>query len=71
MTNAEIRDISSIDAKNFHINVLGAKNMTMNNIKIVAPEDSPNTDGIHITASTDVVVQDSKISTGSSPKTSI
>lgn len=32
---------------------------------VTSPGDSPNTDGIHITASTDVVVQDSKISTGS------
>ncbi|KAL0857921.1 hypothetical protein Bca101_063075 [Brassica carinata] len=62
--NAEIKDISSIDAKNFHINVLGAKNMTMSNIKITAPEDSPNTDGIHLGRSDGVKILDSFISTG-------
>ncbi|CAN8269547.1 unnamed protein product [Cochlearia groenlandica] len=64
LVNAEIRDISSIDAKNFHINVLGAKNMTMDNLKIIAPEDSPNTDGIHLGRSDGVKILNSFISTG-------
>ncbi|KAK6129623.1 hypothetical protein DH2020_036633 [Rehmannia glutinosa] len=33
-------------------------------VKVSAPEDSPNTDGIHITASTNVVLQNCKIGTG-------
>ncbi|GFP81437.1 probable polygalacturonase at1g80170, partial [Phtheirospermum japonicum] len=33
-------------------------------IKVSAPGDSPNTDGIHITASTNVVLQNCKIGTG-------
>lgn len=34
-------------------------------VKVSAPEDSPNTDGIHITESTNVVLQNCKIGTGS------
>lgn len=34
-------------------------------VLVSAPEDSPNTDGIHITESTNVVLQDCKIGTGS------
>ncbi|KAL1534138.1 galacturonan 1,4-alpha-galacturonidase [Salvia divinorum] len=33
-------------------------------VKVSAPEDSPNTDGIHITESTNVVLQNCKIGTG-------
>ncbi|KAI3460696.1 hypothetical protein Pfo_017359 [Paulownia fortunei] len=33
-------------------------------VKVSAPEDSPNTDGIHITDSTSVVLQNCKIGTG-------
>ncbi|KAG7630461.1 Pectin lyase fold/virulence factor [Arabidopsis suecica] len=62
--NAEIRDISSIDAKNFHINVLGAKNMTFDNVKVIAPAESPNTDGIHLGRSEGVKILNSKIATG-------
>lgn len=34
-------------------------------VQVAAPEDSPNTDGIHLTQSTNVVIQDCKIGTGS------
>ncbi|KAL6294503.1 hypothetical protein ACE6H2_002645 [Prunus campanulata] len=34
-------------------------------VQVSAPGDSPNTDGIHITSSTNVVLQDCKIGTGS------
>lgn len=34
-------------------------------VKVSSPGDSPNTDGIHITQSTNVILQDSKIETGS------
>lgn len=33
-------------------------------VRVSAPEDSPNTDGIHITESTNVVLQNCKIGTG-------
>ncbi|CAA7050977.1 unnamed protein product [Microthlaspi erraticum] len=62
--NADIRDITSIDAKNFHINVISGKNMTFDNIKINAPAESPNTDGIHLGRCTDVKILNTKIATG-------
>ncbi|EXB82576.1 putative polygalacturonase [Morus notabilis] len=33
-------------------------------VKVSSPGDSPNTDGIHITQSTNVIIEDSKIGTG-------
>ena len=37
----------------------------INGVQVSAPGDSPNTDGIHITESTNVLLQNSKIGTGS------
>ena len=48
VTNSMIRDITSLDSKYFHINVLGCRNVTFQYVTITAPEDSINTDGIHI-----------------------
>ncbi|CAN7025602.1 unnamed protein product [Brassica rapa subsp. trilocularis] len=64
VTDAKIRGITSLDSKNFHINVLGARNMTLEEITIIAPEESPNTDGIHVGRSVGVQIINSNIKTG-------
>ncbi|KAG0457364.1 hypothetical protein HPP92_022521 [Vanilla planifolia] len=62
--NATISGITSVDSKNFHLMVFGCRNIAFDSIKITAPGDSPNTDGIHIAVSENVVVQNSVIRTG-------
>ncbi|CAN1221707.1 unnamed protein product [Linum grandiflorum] len=62
--NGLVEGITSKDAKQFHISVFGSKNYTLSNLKIQAPRDSPNTDGIHIGKSTQVTIQNSIIGTG-------
>ncbi|XP_028803144.1 polygalacturonase-like [Neltuma alba] len=64
LNNSVIRDVTSKDSKNFHVNVLGCNNIEFNNFKVSAPEDSPNTDGIHVGRSTDVRILHSSIGTG-------
>ncbi|CAD5334295.1 unnamed protein product [Arabidopsis thaliana] len=64
VTDAKIRGITSLDAKHFHINVIGAKNMTLEDVKIIAPAESPNTDGIHVGRSDGIKIINSFISTG-------
>lgn len=64
MTNSIVHEVTSLDSKQFHVNVLGCKNLTFQHVKIIAAEESPNTDGIHIGRSTDVKVLDSNIETG-------
>ena len=64
ITNAIIRDITSLDSKEFHINVLGCKNVTFQHVTIKAPETSVNTDGIHIGRSTGIHIIDTNIGTG-------
>ncbi|URE32451.1 Glycosyl hydrolases family 28 [Musa troglodytarum] len=62
--NAAIKSISSIDNMFFHIHIFGSRNITFDSIKISAPGDSPNTDGIHIANSANIQVSNSVIGTG-------
>ncbi|XP_015881036.3 exopolygalacturonase [Ziziphus jujuba] len=64
ITNSIIRGITSLDSKQFHMNVLGCNNVTFDHVTVTAPEDSPNTDGIHIGRSTGINITDSNIKTG-------
>ncbi|CBI22052.3 unnamed protein product, partial [Vitis vinifera] len=64
ITNSMVKDITSRDSKQFHINLLGCKNLTFYNIVISAPQESLNTDGIHIGRSSGINITDSTIETG-------
>ncbi|KAJ4826959.1 hypothetical protein Tsubulata_015805 [Turnera subulata] len=64
VSNAMIKDVTTEESKTFHVNVLGCKNITFQNFKVVAPAESPNTDGIHIGRSEGVYIVDSPIGTG-------
>ncbi|KAM1722783.1 hypothetical protein ACFX11_021448 [Malus domestica] len=54
--------IKNAQQMNFVISQCDA--VRVNAVQVSAPGDSPNTDGIHITASTNVILQDCKIGTG-------
>ena len=64
VTNASIDRITSINSKNVHINIFASQNITISNIKISAPGDSPNTDGIHVQGSSHVTITGASIKTG-------
>lgn len=64
ITNSIIRGITSLDSKQFHMNVLGCTNVTFDHVTVTAPEDSPNTDGIHIGRSSGINITDCNIKTG-------
>ncbi|XP_039059319.1 polygalacturonase-like [Hibiscus syriacus] len=64
LTNAMIQDITIRDSKQFHVNLLGCKNITLEHVTVSAPEDSPNTDGIHIGRSEGVKIINTDIKTG-------
>ncbi|KAM4109388.1 hypothetical protein ACB094_03G115300 [Castanea mollissima] len=64
VTNSIVRDIQSKDSKFFHINVIGCKNLQIQDVIITAPGDSPNTDGIHIGRSSKITISNAKIGTG-------
>ncbi|XP_071727122.1 exopolygalacturonase-like [Rutidosis leptorrhynchoides] len=62
--NSLITGITSKDSKNFHVNVMTCMNVTFDNFNVVAPEESPNTDGIHIGRSKNITIKNSKLGTG-------
>ncbi|KAL8498106.1 hypothetical protein ACS0TY_021438 [Phlomoides rotata] len=64
VTNAQIQGISLVNSKMFHLNIYDSQDVYVKNVKISAPEDSPNTDGIHVARSSHVNILDSFIGTG-------
>ncbi|PQM43241.1 exopolygalacturonase-like [Prunus yedoensis var. nudiflora] len=64
VTNAIVQYIKSYDSKNAHFKVFGCHNMDFRKIRISAPADSPNTDGIKIGSSYRIRIAHSRIATG-------
>lgn len=62
--NSEMHDVNFVDSMGFHSKVADSENIKISKLKISAPGDSPNTDGMHISCSTNVNVTDSIIGTG-------
>ncbi|XP_050379779.1 probable polygalacturonase At3g15720 [Argentina anserina] len=56
--------LTHVDSPMAHISLTHSNNVTISNLYIHAPEDSPNTDGIDISVSTYVNIHDSIIATG-------
>ncbi|GMH01594.1 hypothetical protein Nepgr_003433 [Nepenthes gracilis] len=59
-----VRDLSIQNSPQMHFVISHCDSVRVSNTLISAPGDSPNTDGIHITESTNVVLQNCKIGTG-------
>ncbi|GMN50127.1 hypothetical protein TIFTF001_019289 [Ficus carica] len=64
VNNTIVQGISSINSKFFHMALVGCHNFRGTKIEIKAPEDSPNTDGIHVERSSRVYLSRSHIGTG-------
>ncbi|KAJ0011297.1 hypothetical protein Pint_34031 [Pistacia integerrima] len=61
MNRTVVRDITSLNSKFFHIALVECKNFKGSKIKVSAPANSPNTDGIHIERSSSVYFSRSHI----------
>lgn len=59
-----VRNIKSINSKRFHIAFVGCNRVQAKGLKIQAPGDSPNTDGIHVEQSSNVKIISVTIGTG-------
>uniref|UniRef100_A0A7N0TVW3 Polygalacturonase n=1 Tax=Kalanchoe fedtschenkoi TaxID=63787 RepID=A0A7N0TVW3_KALFE len=63
-SNVVVNGLTSLNSQMFHIVIYGSQNVKLQDVKVNAAASSPNTDGIHIQASTDVTVFGAKIQTG-------
>ncbi|KAL8136608.1 hypothetical protein V2J09_002611 [Rumex salicifolius] len=64
VNDSVIDGITSLDSRQFHMNLINVYNFTVQNVKIIAPGDARNTDGIHIGRSQGVKIIDTSIKTG-------
>ncbi|RZC86895.1 hypothetical protein C5167_030246 [Papaver somniferum] len=62
--NGRVSGIVSVDSQRAHIAINGCNNMKVKKVILIAPDQSPNTDGIDIQSSTGVTIIDSSIRTG-------
>lgn len=62
--NGVVTSITSLNSKYFHYHITDSERITLNNLTIIAPGESPNTDGMHISNTHVVNVTDSNIGTG-------
>ena len=63
-TNLTMRGIKVINSPQFHIRFDVCQNISVDSIVIKSPGNSPNTDGIHVENTNDVMIHNSVISNG-------
>ncbi|KAL5056270.1 hypothetical protein RYX36_036952, partial [Vicia faba] len=64
ITNGYIHHMRSINSKQNHFTLYGCKNMVLTKLKLIAPFNSPNTDGIKIALSMGITITSVSIGTG-------
>ncbi|XP_040999905.1 exopolygalacturonase-like [Juglans microcarpa x Juglans regia] len=64
VTGGVLRGITSLNSKGVHIFITNCDNIRVRKVNVIAPEDSPNTDGIHVSHSNNVKIARTVIRTG-------
>ncbi|CAI0392666.1 unnamed protein product [Linum tenue] len=62
--NLRVSGLQHVNSQKNHISINGCNDVDISHLKITAPEESPNTDGIDISASNHLHIHDSFIGTG-------
>ncbi|CAN8269999.1 unnamed protein product [Cochlearia groenlandica] len=62
--NLRVSNIRLENAQQMHMAFQDCKNVKALNLMVTSPSDSPNTDGLHVTGSRNVLIQDSIVRTG-------
>ncbi|XP_048322031.1 polygalacturonase-like [Ziziphus jujuba] len=64
INDSKVHHLRSINSKNAHFNIYGCRNMNLSKIRLSAPDESPNTDGIKIGSSHRIKISRTVIATG-------
>ncbi|KAK2978327.1 hypothetical protein RJ640_000157 [Escallonia rubra] len=59
-----VSGLTSINSQLSHLVINSCNNVRVRNVRLIAPDQSPNTDGIHVQGSTGVTITGSSIKTG-------
>ncbi|XP_010254365.1 PREDICTED: probable polygalacturonase At1g80170 [Nelumbo nucifera] len=62
--NLKVQSIRIVNSQQMHMAFTKCNRVIASNLELISPGESPNTDGIHISASTRVEIEDSMIKTG-------
>ncbi|XP_042446563.1 polygalacturonase-like [Zingiber officinale] len=62
--NLVVENLNVKDSQQIQVNIMRCRNVRVSNLNVSAPDLSPNTDGIHVTSSRNVLIKDSIIGTG-------
>ncbi|PQQ03389.1 polygalacturonase [Prunus yedoensis var. nudiflora] len=62
--NIVISGLTSINSQQTHLVINSCNNVVVRNVKLIAPSESPNTDGIHVQSSAGVTITGSILQTG-------
>ncbi|PWA72329.1 Glycoside hydrolase, family 28 [Artemisia annua] len=63
-SNIVVNGLTVKNSQQMHFTIARSESVRIFNVVVSAPGDSPNTDGIHLTSSKNVVIQNTKIGTG-------
>ncbi|KAL3648068.1 hypothetical protein CASFOL_009036 [Castilleja foliolosa] len=64
VSNCKLYNLNFVNSMGFHTKVTDSHDVSVYNLRITAPEASPNTDGIHLSNATNVNITDLVIGTG-------
>ncbi|KAF7813518.1 exopolygalacturonase-like [Senna tora] len=59
-----LQNITSLNAKGFHFFITNSANIRLRRLRAIAPDESPNTDGIHISHSSHIRISKCVLQTG-------
>lgn len=63
-TNLKVRNLGFKNPQKMHLTITKSELVEVSRLKITAPYDSPNTDGIHVSGTKDIDIHHSYIETG-------
>lgn len=67
-TAVRVKGLTVQNAQQMHFTIYRSDAIRVSGMQVRSPRDSPNTDGIHVSESTNVAIQNCKIGTGTQVK---